>query len=294
MEELTNDKHVCLALGYFDSVHIGHRSIIAAADAYAKSHGLTSAVATFKNNAYKLFNADEKCVYTYAERCELFDGLCDCVLPMRFDSRMKNSSAEAFLQGLFSHYGIKAVVCGYDYLFGAGAKGDAELLKKFCADRGVECTVVDKIEIDGTRVSTTVIKNLLANGDTESAEKYLGAPFMLTGKVVHGRGAGRMFDIPTANIKVSADKLLPKQGVYGTECVIDGERYYGATNVGGRPTFGLSKTVVETMIKDFDDNIYDKNIRVYFRKYLRPVRKFDTPAQLSKQVHEDINWSEKC
>lgn len=294
MEELTTEQQVCLALGYFDSVHIGHRSIVATANEYAKKNGLTSAVATFTNNAYKLFNRDEKCVYTYPERLDLLDGLCDCVLPMRFDARMKNSSAEAFLQGLFSHYKIKAVVCGYDYLFGAGAKGDAEFLKKFCAERGVECIVLDKIELDGTRVSTTEIKGLLAAGDVENAEKHLGAPFMLTGKIVHGRGAGRMFNIPTANIKVPVDKLLPKYGVYGTECVIDGVRYVGATNVGGRPTFGLSKAVVETMIKDFDDNIYDKTVKVYFRKYLRPVRKFDTPVQLSRQVHDDINWSGKC
>ncbi|MCH5157743.1 MAG: riboflavin biosynthesis protein RibF [Clostridiales bacterium] len=293
MRELSPDNKVCLALGYFDSVHVGHRSIIAAADSYAKSHGLFSAVATFSNNAYKLFNRDEKCVYTYTERLSLLDGLCDFVLPMRFDARMKNSSAEDFLNWLFSRYDIKAVVVGYDYLFGAGAKGDAELLKKYCGERGVECIVHDKIEIDGTRVSTTVIKTLLASGDVESAEKYLGAPFMLTGKIVHGRGAGRMFDIPTANIKIPLDKLLPKSGVYGAECVIDDERYFGAVNVGGRPTFDLSKTVVEMMIKDFDDNVYDKNICVYFRKFLRPVKKFDTPAQLSKQVREDICWSEK-
>ncbi|MCH5350344.1 MAG: riboflavin biosynthesis protein RibF [Clostridiales bacterium] len=293
MRELPTEKKVCLALGYFDSLHVGHRSIVSAANGYAKNNRLFSAVATFSNNAYKLFNRDEKSVYTYAERCTLLEGLCDFVLPMRFDAKMKNRSAEDFLDTLFSGYNIKAVVVGYDYSFGAGAKGDTDLLKKYCSSHGAECIVLDKIEIDGTRVSTTVIKNLLASGDVENAEKYLGAPFMIKGKIVHGRGAGHMFDIPTANIKIPLDKLLPKQGVYGAECVVDGERYFGAVNVGGRPTFDLSKTVVEMMIKDFDDNVYDKDICIYFRKFLRPVQKFDTPAQLSKQVHEDICWSEK-
>lgn len=293
MQELTTDKKVCLALGYFDSVHVGHRAIIAAADNYAKQHGLTSAVATFSNNAYKVFNRDAKCVYTYSERCRLLDGLCDCVLPMRFDTRMKERTAESFLNALFSHFDIKAVVCGYDYLFGAGAEGDAKLLQEYCKAKGADCIVIDEVKHDGVRVSTTLIKDLLNSGDVEKTEKYLGAPFMLTGKVIHGRGAGRMFDIPTANIKYSADKLLPKCGVYGAECVVDGVTYAGAVNVGGRPTFDLTKTVVEMMINDFDENIYGKDICVYFKKYLRPVQKFDTPAQLSKQVHEDINWSKK-
>lgn len=291
MEELTHEKEVCLALGYFDSVHLGHRRIISATRELAEKLGLKCAVATFSNNAYKVFNRDEKTVYTYAERCELFDGLTDYVVPMRFDAHLKNMPATEFLDKLFSRGTVKAVVCGYDYLFGAGAKGDAMLLKEYCERVGVQCVVVDKFELDGVRVSTTVIKERLAAGDIEEANKLLGEPFFVSGKVVHGRGAGRMFDIPTANIKLPIDKLLPKVGVYGTKCVVDGKEYDSVTNVGGRPTFGLTKTVVETMIKDFSDNIYDKTIKVSFHKYLRSVSKFDTPAQLSKQVHKDLLWS---
>ncbi len=294
MKELTQNTKVCLALGYFDSMHLGHRKLIEFAGNYAEAHGLTAAVATFTNNAYKVFNREEKSVYTYAERCEMLDGLCEYVLPMRFDARMKNTDASAFLDALFAAYDIRSAVCGYDYLFGAGAKGDAELLKSYCAARGVHCAVFDKFELDGERVSTSAVKRFLSDGDVERANAYLGAPFMMRGKVVHGRGAGRMFDIPTANIKVPADKLLPKSGVYGTTCVIDGETYRGATNIGARPTFGLTKTVVETMIDGFDDNIYGKDITLYFYKYLRPVQKFDTPSALSAQVHKDIKWSGKC
>ncbi len=293
MKELTGGIDVCLALGYFDSVHLGHRRLIETAREYSEKHGLSSAVATFSNNAYKVFNPSEKAVYTYSERSELLEDKCDYILPMRFDSRLKMTSAKDFLDGLFKAYAIKAVVCGYDYLFGAGAKGDAAYLKSYCDERKVDCIVMDKFELDGRRVSTTVIKDMLAEGNVEEANLYLGTPFMLTGKVVHGRGAGRMFDIPTANIKVPNEKLLPATGVYGTVCVLDGKEYYGATNVGPRPTFGLSKVEVETMLKDFDDNIYDKQIKLYFYKRLRGVRKFDTPALLSKQVHEDINWSEE-
>lgn len=292
MKELTSEKEVCLALGYFDSVHLGHRRLIETAREYAASKGIASAVATFTNNAYKVFNRDEKVVYTYAERIGLLDGLCDYILPMRFDKKLKECPAEHFLDVLTTKYKVRAIVCGYDYLFGAGAKGDAELLKSYCDGHGLDCIIVDKFEYDGVRVSTSEVKHLLANGDIERANTFLGEPFMMSGKVVAGRGAGRMFDIPTANLKISVDKLIPKRGVYGTECVIDGKTYCGATNVGGRPTFDLSKIAIETMIRDFSDNIYDKEIKLYFYRYLRPVTKFDTPKELSEQVHKDIHWSE--
>lgn len=293
MKELTPETEACLALGYFDSMHLGHRRIIEEMCGFAAELGLASCVATFSNNAYKLFNREEKAVYTYAERCTLLEGTCDCVLPIKFDKRLKETPAEKFLDEVFSAYSVKAVVCGYDHLFGAGAKGDAELLKAYCAAHGVPCRIIGKFELDGTRVSTTLVKELLAAGKVEDANRYLGTPFFATGKVVHGRGAGRMFDIPTANLKLPADKLLPATGVYGVECVVGDRTYKGAANVGARPTFGLSKAETEVMIDDFSDNIYDESITLRFIKYLRPVKRFDTPALLSKQVHEDIKWSDK-
>ena len=289
MIELGSEE-VCLALGYFDSVHLGHRKLIEITREYATAHNLGCAVATFCNNAYKLFNSEDKQVYTYVERCDLLDGMCDYILPMRFDSRLKNHSAESFLHHLFARHNIKAVVCGYDYLFGAGANGDAKFLQDYSAAHGVECIVMPQFELDGKRVSTTTVKSLLSAGKIEKANEFLGAPFMLSGKVVHGRGAGRMFDIPTANIKFNSSKLLPAEGVYGTVCEIDGKKYYGATNIGARPTFGLTKMTVETMLADFNDNIYDKDVKIYFHKHLRGVKKFETPAQLSRQVHKDMEW----
>lgn len=289
MKELGEQK-ACLALGYFDSVHLGHRTLIEAAREYAVGHGIACAVATFSNNAYRQFNAEEKQVYTFAERCDIFSGLCDLVLPMRFDSRLKKYSAEEFLSLVIAHHNIAAFVCGYDYSFGSGAKGDAQLLKSFAASHGIDCVVLPKYELDGERVSTTDIKKLLRDGNIEKANSFLGAPFFVTGKVVRGRGAGRMFDIPTANIKFPSSKLVPQFGVYGTTCEIGGKTYYGATNVGGRPTFGLTKPVIETFIVDFNDNIYDTDIKVVFHKRLRDITRFDTPVQLSKQVHTDTEW----
>lgn len=289
MKELASET-VCLALGYFDSVHLGHRNLIDRARTLAEKQGCECAVATFSNNAYRQFNASEKQVYTFDERCDILDKLCDRILPMRFDVRLKNKPAREFLDALLAHYDIKAFVCGYDYLFGAGAKGDAELLSSYAREHGMECLVVPKFSLDGERVSTTAVKELLKKGMVEKANAFLGETFFATGRVIHGRGAGRMFDIPTANIKIRESKLLPAPGVYGTTCEIDGKTYYGATNIGARPTFDLYRSVTETMLADFDGNLYDKQIKIYFHKFLRPTVKFETPALLSKQVHKDLRW----
>ncbi|MDE6401690.1 MAG: adenylyltransferase/cytidyltransferase family protein, partial [Clostridiales bacterium] len=231
MKELTTEE-VCLALGYFDSVHLGHRNLINVAREYAHKNGIGCAVATFSNNAYKLFNFDGKQVYTYAERCELLKDLCDYILPMRFDARLKNYNAEQFLNLLTTRHNIKALVCGYDYSFGAGAKGDSRVLKEYCDKRGIDCMIVPKYEADGERISTTIVKDLLVSGKIEDVNTLLGAPFMLRGRVVRGRGAGRMFDNPTANIKFSSGKMLPANGVYGTTCSIEGKVYDCETNIG--------------------------------------------------------------
>lgn len=289
MLELDKNTPVAIALGFFDSVHLGHQKVLNAARDYAKSHGISTAVATFTNNAYKQFNTNSKLVFTYAERLTVLKDFADYIVPMRFDSKFKELHAKQFLLNGISRYNIKAIVCGYDYTFGAGAKGDIGLLKQFGAENGIDVIVIDKTDVDGERVSSTFIKNLLNNGDIEKANKMLGFKFFIDAKVVSGRGAGRMFDIPTANLKFSNDKIVVKGGVYATSCIIDGVRYRSATNVGGRPTFGLSKQVVETMIRDFNDNIYDKTIRVEFLARLRDEVKFETPALLSKQVHKDIN-----
>lgn len=290
MEQLDKNTQVCLALGFFDSVHTGHKQVIKAAFDYARSHGIASAVATFSNNPYKQFNPDDKLIYTFAERETLFQGLVDFVAPMRFDASFKKSSAIAFLERLIVKYNIKALVCGYDYTFGEGASGDTNLLKSWCAAHKIDCIVVEEYDFDGDRVSSSLIKKLITNGKIEHANLLLSSPFFITGRVVHGRGVGRMFDIPTANVKIHIDKLLPKVGVYATKTEVGGKKYYSVTNVGGRPTFDLSRVVVESMLDDFNDNIYDQPIKIEFIKRLRDNVKFDSPALLSAQVHKDIKW----
>lgn len=290
MEQLDKNTEVCLALGFFDSVHIGHQQVLKAATDYARARNIASAVATFSNNPYKQFNPDEKLIYTFAERETLFQGFVDYIAPMRFDAAFKRSSAVSFLERLIVKYNIKAIACGYDYTFGEAASGDTTLLKSWCAAHRIDCIVVDRYDFDGERVSSSLVKKLITSGKIEHANLLLSMPFFVTGRVVRGRGVGRMFDIPTANMKTHLDKLLPKVGVYATKTEVGGKKYYSVTNVGGRPTFDLTKLTVESMLDDFNDNIYDQPIKVEFIKYLRDNIRFDSPALLSAQVHKDLKW----
>ncbi|MCI9031241.1 MAG: bifunctional riboflavin kinase/FAD synthetase [Clostridia bacterium] len=282
---------ICLALGFFDSVHLGHRKLLEKTTAYSAAHKAFSCVFTFDNDMGAFFDKDSKQIFTFNERMEIFEKLgLDIVLYKSFDKIFMNKSAEEFLSELFSSRNIVKIFCGYDYSFGRGGKGNVSLLEKFCKDKGVEVEVISKIEQDGERVSTTLIKELLFQGDLEKANKLLKEPFWTQGAVVHGRNVGHLYGIPTANIEYPKGKILPKHGVYGTIVYIDSTKYKGVTNIGTKPTFDESSISVETFIDGTINDIYGKELKIVFVKYLRDIQKFDSPAALSAQIHRDLNW----
>lgn len=286
---------VCIALGYFDSVHCGHREILRQTKECAIERAVKSAVFTFDNNMNGVFDKNEKQVYTFNERIALLEAIgIGAVVYASFDASLKSMSADIFLEKLFSSLNIIKVFCGYDYRFGAYGKGNAKLLKEHCLACNIECETVPKIEYDGKRVSTTSIKQLLSIGDLERANKLLATPFSISGTVVHGRDVGHKYNIPTANINPSSDKLLPACGVYGTYVTVDGVHYKAVTNVGSKPTFNEHDMSVESMLIDFDGTLYGKEIKIDFIKKLRDIKKFATPSELSEQIHRDIDWRHEC
>ncbi len=286
---------VCLALGFFDSVHLGHRELIRRMKSYSVSHGALSCVFTFDNDLGAFFDKNSKQVYTFSERKEIFEKLgADIVFHRRFDRAFMQTSAEDFLSELFSSLNIKKVFCGYDYSFGSGGKGDTRLLEKFCEKRSAELEILPKIEYDGERVSTTLIKKLLAGGEISQANRLLEDPFWVCGNVVHGRSVGHLYGFPTANIDYPSEKILPKHGVYGTIIHIGKNRFKGVTNIGPKPTFDVESVSVETLIDGTVNDLYGKEIKIEFIKYLRGIEKFDTPDALSAQIHKDLNWRREC
>lgn len=289
------DDPICLALGFFDSVHAGHRMIVERMKEYATLHSCKAAIFTFNNNAYRLFNPQGKEVYTFDERKTIFEALgIDVVLHAKFDKFFKETSASEFIETLFKTLKIKCIFCGYDYLFGSGGKGDIEFLKIVCSLYGVKLEVTPEIVHDSQRVSTTVIKDYLTGGNIDKANMFLAQPFFIDGTVVSGRNVGHLYNMPTANLSFAKDKLLPKRGVYGTYAYVDKIRYKAVTNVGAKPTFNESALTVETLLDGFNEDIYGKKLRVEFITYLRDIKKFSTPVELSNQIRFDINWRENA
>lgn len=282
---------ICLALGFFDSVHIGHRTIISAMKESASKNNFKSAVFTFDNNMNRIFDDFDSQVYTYAERKSIFEKLgVDYVIHTEFTEAVKNIPPIDFLSVLFSDFNIKHIFCGYDYRFGCNGEGDAKLLKEFCREHNVPADINERVDFNGERVSTTRIKKLLSDGLVEEANELLEDRYFLTGKVVHGRNVGHKYGFPTANISFSGDKLLPVCGVYATYAIIDGKSFKAVTNIGDKPTFDESTVSVETLVDGLDKDIYDKDMTLEFVKRLRGIKKFSSPSELAAQIHKDIDW----
>ena len=281
---------VCIALGFFDCVHVAHRKIINSMINYAKSNHMSSAVFTFKDQGISSFK--NKLIYTYFERLSVLEKMgVEYVVPFVFDENSKKMKWIDFLSTLFSKIKVKAVFCGYDYTFGYKGEGNVELLKEYCSKIGVEVFVFQPIRNSKNEIiSSSYIKGLLNDGNIEEVNNLLGDNYFIESKIIKGRGQGHIFGIPTANNEVLTDKILPKPGVYATMTCVNGKTYNSVTNVGIKPTFSDNSISVETLIDGFNGDLYDKTLKVEFIKYLRNITKFDSPAQLNEQIKKDLQW----
>lgn len=281
---------VYMALGFFDSVHYGHRRIIERVRQLAAEHAAKSCVFTFSNNAYKQFNPASKLIYIYPERAYILSRLgVDYLFSCPFDKSFKETDRREFLDRLTQTLNVKGFVCGYDYMFGAGGAGDTEYLAEYCRAKGIGLEVMPEIRLDGERVSSTGIKQLLNAGDLSKANEFLAERYFIRAKVVHGRGMGRLFGYPTVNLYISHAKHIIRHGVYATEAEIDGRFYRAVTNVGGKPTFDDATVTVESFVDGLDTDVYEKVITVRFRKFLREIQKFERPELLGEQIKRDLN-----
>ena len=197
-----------------------------------------------------------------------------------------NTHWSAFLTQL-TQIGAAGFVCGSDFRFGSGGLGTAKKLAAFCEKRGLPYAIVPQQEIDGIRVSSTYIRSLLEQGDTETAARFLGHPHILNGTVISGRGLGHTLGVPTANLELPDGLVIPKLGVYACHAGVDGETYVAVTNVGNRPTVGGHHITVESWLLDFQGDLYGKDLKLAFGPFLRPEKKFDSLAELKAEIQEN-------
>lgn len=279
---------VCV-LGFFDCMHLGHAALLSEGKRMAERTGAKTALLTFRGGPDLGGEKTARTVLTFAERLERMAELgADAVIAADFDAAFASTPPEAFLEGLAARFRVRGLVCGYDYRYGAGAAGNAETLASFAAERGLDCAVVPEVDEAGERVSTSLIKRLLAAGDAERASRLLGAPYRVTAVVEPGRKVGRTLGFPTLNFTMPREKYPPKDGVYFAHACVGGKRYNGLANLGPRPTFGIGESKLEVWLKDFSGDLYGRTVTVFFDGFLRDVMLFPGADALKAQLGRDM------
>ncbi len=284
-----------VALGMFDGVHKGHQALLKRAAKIAHANGDTAVAFTYDNHPKELFSGTFSYLCTKEQREALIRATgCDRMDSVPFEAAFAAMEPEQFIDWLTARYegGISAIVAGYDYRFGKNASGDTVLLLALCEARGIALTVIDEVRVDGQTCSSTNIREAIRNGEIERAERLLGRPYTLSGTVIHAKALGRKYDRPTANLDAGM-QLLPKDGVYATELIFEGNRYDAVTNVGKNPTVGGTVRTVETHAIGESLDLYGKRIEVAFLRRLRDERTFESKDALFAQIAKDAQIAKK-
>ncbi len=276
-----------VAIGTFDGVHLGHQTVLSTAVALASERGLPAWVATFDQHPATIL-APDRCppnLATLDENLRAFERLgLTGALVLRFDQTMSQTSAQDFLDRvLIGRLRATTLVVGHDAAIGKGREGDAAWL----SDR-IATVVVPPLELDGVRVSSRSIRDLVAQGDVRAAERLLGRPFVMSGIVVRGRQLGRTLGFPTANLALSVRHVQPLAGVYAGECETAYGVFPAAISVGAKPTVGGDSTIEAHLLNFEPKDIYGSLIRIVFKSRLRNQERFKDLEALSRQMALDV------
>lgn len=280
-----------IALGFFDGVHLGHGALLRRTRELADRLGCPAAALTLDTHPDNLLRGTPtRLLNTPVERRELMQTLygIDEVLALHFDAATMRQPWQEFVERtLIGAYSAVHLVCGADYRCGSGGAGTAELLQAFCAARGVGCDVIPQLSMDGAAVSSSRIRGLIASGEMAEAVRLLGHPHLLSGTVVTGHQLGRTIGIPTANLDVSPQILLPMDGVYAAETEVDGRRYPAVTNIGMRPTVHGDCRTVEPWLLDFSGDLYGRRLTLRLLTFLRGERRFPSLEALQAEIRRN-------
>ncbi len=280
-------KKTAVALGSFDAIHKGHIAVIREAVEYAKQNGMLSLVQLFEVPPAVV--GGQGAINSLDRRIRIIEELgADVVVVELFDRDFKLMEYTDFVtEHLQKHYNAGMVAAGNNYRFGHLAKGDAVQLKALCGQLGITVKILDCLKQGGI-ISSTRIREYIKSGDVSAAAEIMTRPYSIAGKVVHGRAIGRELGFPTANMEIPDGHVIPRDGVYKSRVMLDGEYYSAVTNVGAKPTVGCNEKSVETHIVGFCGDLYGKAVEVEFLKRIRDIKKFDDLSELSAQLKEDL------
>ncbi len=273
-----------IALGTFDGLHKGHLAVLNAALRFSE---LIPVAVTFDEPPKRSIAGDVPMLMPAEEKNARLRQMGFKEIFVLKYGELHDMSPEAFLNMLFERYDVKVMVCGFNHRFGKDGKGDAALLSDYCHAHGAEAVVVPATEISGQTVSSTLIRELIRDGNMSFANMLLDRPFQFANEVVHGDERGRTIGFPTVNIPLDERLAVPKFGVYASAVTVDGRDYPAVTNIGIRPTFVLKKPLSETYIEDFSGDLYGKTVTVKLLDYLREEIRFDGLEQLKTAIEND-------
>mgnify|MGYP003630416750 FL=1 len=291
-----------ITIGTFDGVHIGHLKILNKIINHAKSTALKSSVLTFFPHPRMVLQKDTniKLLNTIDEKITILEKLgLDVLIIHPFTREFSRLTATEFVRDiLVNTLNIKKVIIGYDHRFGRNRTANISDLITFGSTYNFTVDEIPAQEIDDVSVSSTKIRKALEDGDIETANSYLGYEYMLTGTIIKGKGIGKQLGYPTANLAIAEDyKLIPKNGAYVVNSILNGVVVYGMMNIGYNPTVNGTEKSIEINFFNFDQDLYDQKIQVNILVRLRDEHKFESidalKAQLAKDKEKSLHYIKK-
>lgn len=283
-----NFDQVSACIGYFDGIHLGHRELIEKCIQISKDKSIKSAFITFDPDPWTVFHNDRPLQHltTLKDKFKIVESYgIDIFYVIEFSREFASFSVDQF-HSLLKEMHIHTLVCGFDFRYAYKNTGDIQTLLS-CHDFNVE--VIDSVNSENTKISTTRIEPLVENGNVLKANTLLNYIYSLSGTVEHGfRRGSELLNIPTANLKVDGEYLLPKTGVYAGYVFVNDTFYKAMINVGKNPTFDNQALTIEAHILDFNEDIYDLPVRFFFYSLIREETKFASFMELKNQLHQDI------
>lgn len=292
LSNFKTDKQTVVTIGTFDGVHLGHQELLHKLVQEAKATNCYSVVLTFFPHPRMVLqqNTGLKFITTSTEKAKLLEEIgIDYLVIHPFSIDFSRLSAEEFVEDvLVKTLHIKKIIIGYDHRFGRNRTASVEDLIVFGEQNNFSVEQIEAKEINEISISSTKIRKAIESGDMQLAKKYLGRNFEITGKVVAGNQIGRTINFPTANVEIEeAYKLIPKNGVYFVSIQIEATHLYGMLNIGTNPTVNNETQTIEVHIFDFNETIYNKQVKISFLQFIREEKKFDSLIELQKQLEID-------
>jgi len=291
LARLSPGKEMILTIGVFDGVHLGHKYLISQLVERARQQNLLGGVVTFRQHPLEVLSPQAGLPWLthLTEKVSLLknEGVDD-IITLSFTRELAGLSGRQFVGLLKKYLRMSGLIIGPDFALGRDREGNADTLRKLGEDMSFSVTVVPPLEVNGEVVSSTAVRQALADGDMKKVVNLTGHSFSLEGEVTTGDSRGSKLGFPTANLEIDTRQALPADGVYATWGYIDGKAYQSMTNIGQRPTFGGSGRTVETYILNYHDNLYGRELRIDIIERLRGEKRFDTADELKKQIAEDV------